>query len=116
MKKALALATVVAATLVVAAPATQARPTTTSPGYNFTINVTLKDSEAILSRSVAKRGWLAHFVITNKGKKAHVFEIGGLKTKSIAPGKKAKLGAFLDDRGKFKFHVDNKVRGYFTVL
>lgn len=116
MKKALSIAAVVAAALTVAAPATPARPATTSPGYNFVINVTVKDTEAILSRSVAKRGWLAHFVITNKGKKTHVFDIGGLKTKPIAPGQKRKLGAFLDDRGQFKYKVDGKVRGYFTVL
>jgi hypothetical protein len=116
MKKALITATIAAVALAVAAPAVPARPATTSPGYNFVINVTVKDSEVILSRSVAKRGWLAHFVVTNKGKKTHVFDVGGLKTKPIAPGKKAKLGSFLDDRGKFTYKVDGKVRGYFTVL
>jgi hypothetical protein len=115
MKKALAIATLAAAALVVAAPATPA-PATTSPGYNFVINVTVKDTEVIMSRSVAKRGWLAHFVITNKGKKTHVFDVGGLKTKPLAPGQKRKLGSFLDDRGKFAYKVDGKVRGYFTVL
>ena len=55
-------------------------------------------------------------MITNKGKKPHVFDIGGLKTAPIAPGKKRKLGAFLDDRGKFPYKVDRKVRGYFTVV
>jgi len=116
MKKALVTATIAAAALAVAAPAIPARPATTSPGYNFVINVTVKDTEVIMSRSVAKRGWLAHFVITNKGKKAHVFDVGGLKTKPIAPGQKRKLGSFLDDRGKFAYKVDGKVRGYFTVL
>ena len=33
----------------------------------------------------------------------------------MAPGQKRKLGAFLDDRGQFKYRVDGKVRGYFTV-
>jgi hypothetical protein len=116
MKKALVTATIAAAALVVAAPAVPARPATTSPGYNFTINVTVKDTDVVMSRSVAKRGWLAHFVITNKGTKTHVFDIGGLKTKPLAPGQKRKLGAFLDDRGQFKYKVDGKVRGYFTVL
>jgi hypothetical protein len=116
MKKALVTAMIAAAALVVAAPAVPARPATTSPGYNFTINVTVKDTDVVMSRSVAKRGWLAHFVITNKGTKTHVFDIGGLKTKPMAPGQKRKLGAFLDDRGQFKYKVDGKVRGYFTVL
>ena len=116
MKKVLATATIAAAALVSAAPATPARPATTSPGYNFTINVTLKDNDVVLSRSIAKRGWIAHFAIVNKGKKTHVFDVGGLKTKPLAPGQKRKLGSFLDDRGKFAYKVDGKVRGYFTVL
>ena len=114
MKKALVTATIAAAALVVAAPAVPARPATTSPGYNFTINVTVKDTDVVMSRSVAKRGWLAHFVITNKGHKTHVFNVGGLK-RTIAVGKKAKLGAYLDQRGQYKIKIDNKTRGFFTV-
>ena len=47
--------------LLVAAPAIPADPATTSPGYNFTITVTVKDNDVILSRSVAKRpvAWYA---------------------------------------------------------
>jgi hypothetical protein len=111
----LAVIAVFAASLVVAAPVSLARGDTTSPGYNFRINVTLSDSSIVLSRTIAKRGWLAHFVIQNKGKKAHVFFIGGLKTKPIAPGKKGKLGAYLENRGQYPYKVDNKVRGYFVV-
>ena len=105
-----------AASLVVAAPAVPADPATTSPGYNFTITVTVKDNGVVLSRSIAKRGWRAHFVIANRGTKPHVFDIGGLKTAPIAPGKKGKLGAFLDNRGKYPYKVDRKIRGYFTVV
>ena len=115
MKKALLAVAALAASLVVAAPATPA-PATTSPGYNFTITVRITDGGVVLSRSVAKRGWRAHFAITNKGKKAHVFDVGGLKTAPIAPGTKRKLGAFLDDRGKFAYKVDRTIRGYITVL
>jgi hypothetical protein len=114
-KKALIVAAVAAATLVVAAPATPA-PATTSPGYNFTITVRITDGAVVLSRSVAKRGWRAHFSITNRGKKTHVFDVGGLKTAPIAPGQTRKLGAFLDDRGKFAYKVDRTIRGYFTVI
>jgi hypothetical protein len=116
MKKALIVVASIAASLVAAAPAVPAAPATTSPGYNFTINVTVKDGSVVLSRSVAKRGWRAHFVITNKGTKPHVFDIGGLKTAPIAPGQKRKLGAALDDRGKYPYKVDRKIRGYFTVI
>jgi len=116
MKKGLIVFASVAASLVVAAPAIPAGPATTSPGYNFTINVTVKDNAVVLSRTVAKRGWRAHFVIVNKGTKPHVFDIGGLRTAPIAPGQKRRLGAFLDDRGKFAYKVDRKIRGYFSVV
>ena len=117
MKKALIVVVVgLAASLIAAAPAIPAAPATTSPGYNFTITVTVKDNDVVLSRSVAKRGWRAHFVIANRGTKPHVFDIGGLKTAPIAPGQKRKLGAFLGDRGKFPYKVDRKIRGYFSVV
>jgi hypothetical protein len=116
MKKGLIAVASLAGALVLAAPAIPAAPATTSPGYNFTITVTVKDNDVILSRSVAKRGWRAHFVIANRGTKPHVFDIGGLKTPPILPGQKRKLGAFLDDRGKFPYKVDRKIRGYFTVV
>jgi hypothetical protein len=116
MKKGLIAVASLAGALVLAAPAIPAAPATTSPGYNFTITMTVKDNDVILSRSVAKRGWRAHFVIANKGTKPHVFDIGGLKTAPIAPGKKGKLGAFLDDRGRYPYKVDRKIRGYFTVV
>ena len=117
MKKGLIVAVAsLAASLLVASPAIPADPATTSPGYNFTITVTVKDNDVTLSRSVAKRGWRAHFVIANRGTKPHVFDIGGLKTAPIAPGQKRKLGAFLGDRGKYPYKVDRKIRGYFSVV
>ena len=114
MKWVLAAVAVLAASVAVAAPSSHARGNTTSPGYNFRIDVVITDSGVTLSRSVAKRGWLAHFLIKNRGTKTHVFDIGGLK-KKVAPGKSAKLGSFLDVRGQYAYKVDNKTRGYFTV-
>jgi hypothetical protein len=111
VKQALAVLAVLATMLVVAAPSSLA---TTSPGYNFTIQVTIKGSDVVMSRSLAKRGWLAHFVITNKDKTSHVFDVGGLK-RTVAAGKKAKLGAYLETRGQYPVKVDNKTRGFFTV-
>ncbi len=102
--------------LAVAAPAAQAREATTAPGYNFYIGVYITDHGVTLTRSVGKRGWLAHFIVHNKGKKPHRFEVGGLKTKLIAPGTKTRLGAYLDTRGQYAYKVDNKLRGYFTVV
>ena len=115
MQRVLAVIAVLAASLVVAAPSSLARSETTSPGYNFKIQVVITDGGVTLSRSIAKRGWLAHFVILNKGKKPHVFDIGGLKTKPIAPGARGKLGSYLQTRGQYPYKVDNKVRGYFVV-
>lgn len=114
MKRVLVLIAVATALLAVAAPSSLARSGTTSPGYNFKIAVTITEKSVTLSRSLAKRGWLAHFVITNKGTKVHVFDIGGLK-RTIAPGKVGKIGAYMDTRGQFPYKVDGKTRGYFTV-
>ena len=108
----LVLVATAAAALATAAPFSSA---TTSPGYNFKISVTLTDQQVILSRSVGKRGWRAHFVISNKSKKTHVLDVGGLKTKPIAPGATARLGAYLDERGQYPIKLDRKIRGYFTV-
>jgi hypothetical protein len=115
VKRVLVVIALAGALLSVAVPSSLARGNTTSPGYNFRIDVTLTDSTITLSRSVAKRGWLAHFVITNKGKKAHVFNIGGLK-RTVPAGKTGKLGAYMDTRGQYKYKVDGKYRGSFTVL
>jgi hypothetical protein len=43
-----------------------------------------------------------------------VFDIGGLK-RTVAAGKTAKLGSYLDTRGQYPYKVDGKTRGYFTV-
>ena len=87
---------------------------TTSPGYNYPIKVTVTDKQVVLSASVAKRGWIARFLITNKGKKTHVVDIGGLK-KRLKPGAKGRLASYLEDRGQFDIKLDGKVRGLFTV-
>jgi hypothetical protein len=116
VQRVVAVIALAAASLAVAAPSSLARGTTTSPGYNFRIEVALTDTSITLSRSLAKRGWLAHFVIHNRGKRAHVFDIGGLRTKRIAPGGTAKLGSYLDTRGQYPYKVDNKRRGFFTVI
>jgi hypothetical protein len=111
MKRTLALLLVVAGVLLVA-PFSGA---TTSPGYNYKIKVSVTDKQVVMSASVAKRGWIARFVITNKGKKPHVVDIGGLKTKRLKPGAIGRLASYLEDRGQFDVKVDGKFRGLFTV-
>lgn len=114
MKRTLALLAVAAAVLAVGVPAGTA---TTAPGYNFKIKVTItKGGQVTMSSLLAKRGWLAHFLVTNKDVRAHRFDVGGRGPKTpIAPGKTVKIGAYLGDRGQFAYRVDGKVRGYFVV-
>jgi hypothetical protein len=112
VKRVLALVLVAAAALALAAPSMS----TTSPGYNFTINVVISKNNVVLSRSLAKRGWLAHFVIHNRDSKAHTFDVGGLHPKKPIPAHgTGKVGAFLETRGQYPYKVDGKVRGYFVV-
>jgi hypothetical protein len=112
VKRAIALFVVVAAALALAAPSMS----TTAPGYNFKIDVIITKNNVVLSRSLAKRGWLAHFVIHNRDSKPHTFDVGGLHPKKPIPAHgTGKVGAFLDDRGQYAYKVDNKVRGYFVV-
>jgi hypothetical protein len=114
VKRALALAAVLAAAVAVVAPAGMA---TTAPGYNFKIKLTIKAGGQITwTSNQVKRGWLAHFFVTNKDKKAHLFNVGGLgPKKAIAPGKTVKIGAYCENRGQFAFKVDGKTRGWFVV-
>jgi hypothetical protein len=107
----------IAAIAAVVAPAVSARSTTTAPGYNFAIHATIKaGGQVTLDRTLAKRGWLAHFIVKNKDTKAHTFNVGGLHPKKpIAPGATAKVGAYLEHRGQFPVKIDGKVRGYFVV-
>jgi len=115
VKRALSVIVVLAASVAVAAPPSLAHGNTTAPGYNFRIDVVITEGGVTLSSSLAKRGWLAHFVVHNRGTKTHVFDVGGLKTKPIAPGKTGRVGAYLDNRGQYPYKIDHKFRGYFTV-
>lgn len=116
MKKIVLLtATLVASSLVVVTPSSLARQSTTAPGYNFKIDVYITPKDVTLTRSFGRRGWLAHFWVHNQTKAVHSFEVGGLKSKKIPPGKVVKVGAYLASRGQFPYKVDNQTRGFFTV-
>lgn len=115
-KKLLLLTATVALVLSVVAPAALA---TTAPAVNVNVVVTITDAKTTFSTSVGRRGWAAHFLITNLGKQTHRIDIGGLKTPPIKPGKRSRLGALLDDRGKFTWKVDQggpNHSGQFTVV
>lgn len=108
MKKALFALAVLAATLVVLVPAGTA---TTEPAIQINVKVTLTDTAITLSRYRARRGWAAHFIITNAGRKPHTVDIGGLVSKVIKPGGKATVSASLDERGKYPFFVKLNAAG-----
>ena len=95
-------------TLALAAPAGSFA--TTAPAYNFPIRVLVTNKAVTLDRSVAKRGWLAHFLIQNRSSQTIRFEVGGLVSKPVLPGKSGKLGSFLDTRGRFTYHVENSAK------
>jgi hypothetical protein len=95
---------------------------TTSPAYNFPVHVLITNNDVILDRSAAKRGWLAHFYIKNKSTKTIRFEIGGLTSKPVKPGQTGKLGAYMELRGQYTYHVENSKKtplkdkgGFFEV-
>jgi hypothetical protein len=115
MKKIVLLIASLAAVASVAATSSFARTSTTAPGYNFRIDVYITNSDVTITRSFGRRGWLAHFRVHNQTKKSHTFEVGGLKSKPIAPGKMRTVGAYLTVRGQFPYKVDNRTRGFFTV-
>jgi hypothetical protein len=119
MKRVIAALVVVSA-VVVAAPAGSLA--TTSPAYNFPVHVTITNKGVLLDRSDAKRGWLAHFFIKNKSSATVRFEIGGLTSKPVKPGQTGKLGAYMELRGQYTYHVENSQKaplknkgGFFEV-
>src|SRR3954454_19857032 len=105
-KKLLLLAAIGALAASLAVPSALA---TTAPAVSVKILVTVTDKAATFSTTGGRRGWAAHFTVKNVGKKPHQFEIGGLKSKLLAPGAKATIGAYLEDRGAFAWKVDKGV-------
>ena len=72
-----------------------AGPTLAAPAHagraaGTSIKVTATEFKFVLSPKSAKAGSVT-FTITNKGKLAHDFSIGGKKSAMIAPGKSGKL-------------------------
>jgi uncharacterized cupredoxin-like copper-binding protein len=82
----LTLAAVLAAVGIVAAPAFGARTHTASTS----VSVIATEFHFKLSKTSVPHGTVV-FTVTNKGKLAHDFKIGGKKTALISPGKSAKL-------------------------
>jgi uncharacterized cupredoxin-like copper-binding protein len=109
---------VVVAALAVAIPAL-ASPAHTARASATAVKVTATEFKFALSTKTAKAGSVV-FTVTNKGKLAHDFKIGGKKTAMLAPGKSAKLTVTLK-AGKFPYictvpgHAAAGMKGTFVV-
>lgn len=77
---------------------------TTAPTLTVKIRVLMNDDLVRLSSAKSYRGWDAHFIVVNKGKKPHKFEIGGLTTPVLKPGKRYVLKVELALRGTVTYH------------
>ena len=93
---------------------------TTAPTLTIKIRVIMTDTGVKLSQAKSYRGWNANFIVVNRGKKAHRFEIGGMTTPVLAPGKSRVLGVSLALRGTVTYsdlvNPGGHSTGTFTVI
>jgi uncharacterized cupredoxin-like copper-binding protein len=108
----------VLAVAAVVVPFAAARSSRTSLGA--TVNVTATEFKFVLSKKTAKEGFVT-FVVTNKGKIAHDFEIDGRKTRNLGPGKTQRLRVRIAKAGHYPYkctidsHAKFGMKGVFTV-
>jgi hypothetical protein len=92
---------------------------TTAPNIIINVRVSVTDSAIKFSPKRARRGWGAHFIVTNTGKRPHRVDIGGLVTPVIQPGNKRRVSASLEERGRYPYRVTlngtPRQRGFFIV-
>jgi hypothetical protein len=91
--------------LAVAASAVPSATATTRPINIINIRVNVTDFALSMTQYRARRGYGVHFIVTNRGKVPHKVDIGGLVTPVLAPGKRAKVSASLEERGRFPYKV-----------
>lgn len=94
---------------------------TTRPAIIINVRVNVSDNAMTFSQYRAQRGWGVHFIVRNIGKKPHKVDIGGLVTPVLLPGKRARVSASLEERGRFPFKVTvnsagPRHTGWFTVF
>ncbi len=106
-------------------------PLTTAPDLYVTVNVTMTNTNFVLSVHTAPRGADARFVIHNVSNKPNTFAVGkpgigtGVQTgfrETVQPGQKKILILFLDIRGKIPYYSgvaadrnDPGMRGEFLI-
>ena len=93
---------------------------TTAPTLTIKIRVVMTDTGVRLSQVKSYRGWYVNFIVVNHGTKAHKFEIGGLTTPVIKPGKSHVLKVELALRGTVTYsdllNAGNRSTGTFAVV
>jgi hypothetical protein len=107
--------------LAVAAAAVPSAGATTRPINVINVRVDVTDSTLTMTHYRARRGYGVHFIVTNRGKLPHRVDIGGLVTPLLRPGRRAKVSASLEERGRFPFKVTvnsagAKHAGWFIVF
>jgi Cupredoxin-like domain len=109
----------VAAVAAVAASLLPSASATTAPTIIITVRVNVTDSAIRFSQLRVRRGWGVHFVVRNGGKRPHRVDIGGLVTPVIQPGKRGRVSASLEERGRYPFRVTlngtPRQKGFFIV-
>lgn len=115
-----------AAAALAAAGAAAGAPRTTNVPAIFTVKVTITDRGIAMSPNHAARGSTITFILTNRGKKTHMFVIGnaiagrsqGFK-QLLRPDQQFTKVMYLDYRGALKFFLRSgtviTARGKFTI-
>lgn len=107
------LVAAVAASLAVA-PAGLARPDTTNEPAIFTVKVTITDRSIAMFPNHAARGSTVTFILTNRGKRKHVFQLGDVKrgpgyvigfARTLKPNQQLTVVMYLDYRGVLRYSL-----------
>ena len=91
-----------------------AAPQTTNQPAIFTVKVTISDHGIAMSPNHAARGSTVTFILTNRGKRTHTFQIGDVKRgagfgqgfrQTLKPNGQYTKVMYLDYRGVMKFFL-----------
>lgn len=90
-----------------------ARPTTTNAPAIFTVKVTLTDRGIAVTPNHAARGSTVTFILTNRGRKRHIFVLGSATPKvgtqgfarTLGPSQQSRVVIFLNFRGTIKYSL-----------
>jgi opacity protein-like surface antigen len=107
--KRVAFGTVACAAALVAAGSAASAPQTTNMPAIFTIKVTITDRSIAMTPNHAARGSTVTFILTNRGKKTHTFQIGEAKSgvghgfrQTLKPNGQYTKVMYMDYRGVMK--------------